>query len=75
MGFDDMEKGDKIKLFVAIGVLVVAIGGIGWYFFGSGGEPKASDQPAAAAAPDSVSKDKNAPPPARNRRQLPGGDK
>ncbi|NUQ51223.1 MAG: hypothetical protein HUU19_00845 [Phycisphaerales bacterium] len=74
MGFDDMEKSDKIKLFVAIGVLVVAIGAIGWYFFGSGGGPSPTDTPAAAPAPDVSSKDKNAPKPASNRRTAPGGN-
>lgn len=72
MGFDDMEKGDKIKLFVAIGVLVIAIGAIGWYFFGSGGGPKPTDTPAAAPAPEKATK--GGPKPANNRRSAPGAN-
>lgn len=72
MGFDDMEKADKVKLFVAVGVLVIAAGAIGWYFFGSGGQSTASDTPAAAPAPDTATK--GGPKPASNRRSVPGAN-
>jgi len=73
MGFDDMEKTDKVKLFVAVGVLLIAMGVIGWYTLGGGGAQQ-SDAAKNPGAPTSVtpgSKEK----PASNRRGLPGGDK
>ncbi|MFO0834093.1 MAG: hypothetical protein U0638_03910 [Phycisphaerales bacterium] len=73
MGFADMERTDKMKLFLAIGVLVVAMGVIGWYTLGGSGGGT-SDGAKAPPAPTSVtpgSKER----PASNRRGMPGGDK
>ena len=73
MGFADMEKADKMKLVLAIGVLIVAMGVIGWYTLGGGGSGS-SEGAKAPPAPTSVtpgSKEK----PASNRRGIPGGDK
>ncbi|MCC6971561.1 MAG: hypothetical protein IT434_15220 [Phycisphaerales bacterium] len=73
MGLDDMDKTEKVKLFVAVGVLVIAMGVIGWYTLGGGGS-KGTDGAGGTPAPTSVapgSKER----PAGNRRGTPGGDK
>ncbi|MBL8765440.1 MAG: hypothetical protein JNM07_14385 [Phycisphaerae bacterium] len=73
MGFDDMDKADKVKLGVAVGVLVIAIGVIAWYFLsGDGGTQKPVD-PNAQGAPINAADGPGKP--AGNRRGVPGGDK
>lgn len=47
-----MDK-NKVKLIVAIGVLIVAGAILAWYFMGSGG-PGASSTPLQEAPPDQV---------------------
>jgi len=73
MGFADMDKADKVKLGVAVGVLVVAIGVIGWYFMGNKEPAQKPVDPNAQGAPLNSSEGKGKP--ALNRRLAPGGGK
>ncbi|MCC6228284.1 MAG: hypothetical protein IT432_03550 [Phycisphaerales bacterium] len=73
MGFADMDKADKVKLSVAVGVLVVAIGVIGWYFMGSKEPAEKPVDPNSQGAPINAAEGKGKP--AGNRRAVPGADK
>lgn len=72
MGFGDMEKADKMKVVLAVTVLVIAMAVIGWYTLGGGGgsSEQASKAPPAPDVVTPGSKEK----PASNRRAVPGAD-
>lgn len=62
-----MSEADKKKLFIAIGLLVVAGGLFAWFMFGSKGGGEVITDPAAP-----VVQTKDGPPAAANRRMPPG---